>query len=133
MVRLKVIITEQIENPVFVSIPYGTIKRRISANLLQMPNFVSIPYGTIKSKYSKLYIQESKKFQFLMVRLKEHEVATALVLDKFQFLMVRLKALMQQQRSNLQTMFQFLMVRLKVLLLLIPRMNLPCFNSLWYD
>ena len=50
-------------------------------------------------------------FQFLMVRLKEHEVATALVLDKFQFLMVRLKGLIVVSVSNVQASF----------------------NSLWYD
>jgi len=55
---------------------------------------ISIPYGAIKSLRGALNLTQKKRFQFLMVRLKEYLDLVKIITNiKFQFLMVRLKEL----------------------------------------
>ena len=74
---------------------------------------VSIPYGSIKSRITDLAVSMILRFQFLMVRLKEpFGDRLRSVYRWFQFLMVRLKGDIIMATS-LDASFQFLMVRLK--------------------
>ncbi len=76
----------------YISIPYGAIKRT-NKNTDEIDIFkISIPYGAIKSILLKQGRGIATKFQFLMVRLKDNNVLKQIdALTKFQFLMVRLK------------------------------------------
>ena len=71
MVRLKVSDEAYSEKITGISIPYGAIKSLKIIPFECIKNSISIPYGAIKS-FSFLHILYlQKKFQFLMVRLKE--------------------------------------------------------------
>ena len=73
-----------------VSIPYGSIKRTISAKLGIDPE-VSIPYGSIKRVISPYPYHCTSTFQFLMVQLKVIGIVASYKFNMFQFLMVQLK------------------------------------------
>ena len=74
---------------------------------------VSIPYGTIKRKIEFAVGEVFQLFQFLMVQLKVLEQNTIAEMMSFQFLMVQLKAGMDSGNILSIVLFQFLIVRLK--------------------
>ena len=99
--------------------------------------YISIPYGSIKRHWRAPERPSSPQFQFLMVRLKARSNTRHVRISAFQFLMVRLKENQGQCLSGhsrpisipygsikreetrirrfKEDLFQFLMVRLKVL------------------
>ena len=77
---------------------------------------VSIPYGTIKRKIEFAVGEVFQLFQFLMVQLKVLEQNTIAEMMSFQFLMVQLKAGMDSGNMLSIVLFQFLMVQLKVIM-----------------
>ena len=86
MVRLKAIFNCLCYSFIFISIPYGAIKRlSIDGNIDPIP-----------------------RFQFLMVRLKAKSQNKPLMKQKFQFLMVRLKVLFFLFSQMLHTNFNSL-------------------------
>ena len=54
----------------YISIPYGAIKRNIRNTAPIKKFYISIPYGAIKRADGECVSQKSIGFQFLMVRLK---------------------------------------------------------------
>ena len=56
-----------------ISIPYGSIKSECS-HARHCLNFISIPYGSIKRLLQTEHQTARIRFQFLMVRLKEHGI-----------------------------------------------------------
>ena len=58
----------------WISIPYGAIKRKLWKHKLWNQKEISIPYGAIKRLYKLQELNKVKQFQFLMVRLKDYDL-----------------------------------------------------------
>ncbi len=70
MVRLEVDNQRVVNRRIYVSIPYGSIRRVIATRPLVSCLVVSIPYGSIRSKFDLGFPNSFTAFQFLMVRLE---------------------------------------------------------------
>ena len=154
MVRLKAQPVVLAYIPIFISIPYGSIKsyRRyfyIASNGISIPygsiksnsptivfSFsmnISIPYGSIKSQAGCILVCKLRWFQFLMVRLKGN---SAKLISPRKYISIpygSIKSVFPRQESTPVFPFQFLMVRLKVFQCIQQTIHGIYFNSLWFD
>ena len=98
---------------IYISIPYGAIKRMVQAFRDGRQNLISIPYGAIKSKALTKKINGAYKFQFLMVRLKVIKRTKPDLLAHISIPYGAIKRVVSGCCFLACAVFQFLMVRLK--------------------
>ena len=94
---------------------------------------ISIPYGSIKRKLAVNADEDGVEFQFLMVRLKvfqQHFLGVACFIS---IPYGSIKSVLGIAVGSEFGLFQFLMVRLKDRHFSAMRHKYPDFNSLWFD
>ncbi len=94
---------------------------------------ISIPTGTIKRKMKATICELWQTFQFLLVRLKDYLNNFKKAINLISIPTGTIKRFLFISIWLVQTLFQFLLVRLKESNIIQTTLQIFNFNSYWYD